>query len=183
MSTYVSRSKRESIGADATGAVYANFTHIRDLRGLTPFVTSVQAAHCRLTTLRGAEETLRLKYLYAPFNFIEEFCDGLTDLTIGVLDLSGNPLKSLEGCPQIDTLQVPATLLRSLDGINPACRIVRCGHSDTLRDIGALLKCPSLELVNVADAPALDCAPLAALRKRGVEVLVDDPRVHGPSRL
>jgi hypothetical protein len=154
--------------------VNANFTRVRSLRGIGPATSRVQCAFCRIETLDGIEDVISLEHLSVPFNFVRGFEACHSETFVRVLDLNGNPLKSLVNCPPCEVLQIAATHLKNLDGIpRDRVRVVRCGHSSYLQNVDALLDCPKLEVLNIADAPNVSGEVLEKLRARGVEVRDD----------
>ena len=135
----------------------ASYTHIESLKNIIGANTAkVVMYHSFLTSLEGFEDTAGVKDAYLGFNRISGFRPAdaeIVGLKTCVLDLAGNPIKSLLHCPPCKQLIVSATLIEDLTGCPEGIEIVRCGHSVHLK---SLKGCPkSVQLIECSCAPNL----------------------------
>ncbi len=146
-------------------SIGASYTHIRSLQGIISESTErVVMYHSFLETLAGFEDTNGVEIAYLGFNRIASF-DTPNIPKIGVLDLAGNPLKSLVNCPPCDTLIVSSTLITDLTGGPQGVKILRCGHSTHLR---SLRGCPSIVVLIECS-----CSPNLVLDMHDIPANVD----------
>lgn len=151
----VSRTKVERVDGTNCYSVGASYTHIRSLQGiLGPKTKRVVMYHSMLESLDLDGLEGKIDMMYLGFNRIEKFePNNNNNVLIGVLDLAGNPIKSLVNCPNCEELIVSSTLIENLVGLPKTVKIVRCGHSSLLKSLIGLHE--NVELVECACSPNL----------------------------
>lgn len=139
-------------------SIGASYTHIENLTSAICEDTSrIVIYHAKLTSLAGLEKALHIKHAFLGFNRIAAFRPEDTAICVDVLDLAGNPIKSLANAPRCKELIVSATLIEDLTGSPEGIEIIRCGHSTHLR---SLRGCPSsVILIECSCAPNLTISP------------------------
>lgn len=151
----ISRQKITHIGETNVESLGASYTHIKSLKGIIGHDTKkIVMYHSLLESLEGFEDTDGVEIAYLGFNRIRNFRDVDAEIKqIGVLDLAGNPLASLLGCPPCNQLIVSSTLISDLTGCPEGVEIIRCGHSTHLKSLNG---CPqSVKLIECSCAPNL----------------------------
>jgi hypothetical protein len=133
----------------------ASYTHVTSLKGVIGNKTKkIVMYHAFLNSLEGFEDTCGIEYAYLGFNRIYKFRPEDKYIPkIDVLDLSGNPITSLENCPQCRVLIVSSTLLKDLQGCPDGVEIIRCGHSTHLKSLKGLPR--SIKLIECSCSPNL----------------------------
>ncbi len=132
------------------GSSYTHVTTLKDVIG--PDTKKIVMYHGLLENLDGFEKANKIEIAYIGFNRITKF-QPLGIKNIGVLDLVGNPIESLEHCPPCTELIVSACRFKDLKGCPEGINKIRCGHSLTLESLEG---CPqSVELIECSCAPNL----------------------------
>lgn len=145
----------------------ASYTHLKSLQGIVqPQTERVVAYHSMLESLEGVEVCTVLQHAYLGFNRLQKFRPQDRTIRVHVLDLAGNPLKSLHGAPAARELIVSGCLLRDLQGAPEGIEILRCGHSTHLL---SLLGCPSS--VKIIEC---SCSPNLVIQKEHLPQLLTD---------
>jgi hypothetical protein len=154
----VSRQLIEKIDAnpDKLISLGASYTHVKTLKGVIGRSTKrVVMYHAFLENLSGFEDTIYVDIAYLAFNRISGFTEDDKKLQFGVLDLAGNPIKSLLHSPKCKELIVSSTLIEDLTGLQDSqgIEILRCGHSSHLL---SLKGCPrGVKIIECSCAPNL----------------------------
>ena len=155
----VSRSPIEKISAENVTSLGASYTHIKTLKGVIGKDTEkVVMYHAFLDSLEGFEDAQYVALAYLGFNQIKKFRPEDKNIPkIGVLDLAGNPIESLENSPPCEELIISSTLVKNLFGAREGTKIIRCGHSTHLLSLEG---CPSsVEIIECSCAPNLVVQP------------------------
>jgi hypothetical protein len=135
-------------------SIGASYTHIESLQGVVaPETSRVVMYHAKLTSLRGLEVADNIEHAFLGFNRIHSFEPADKGIRVGVFDLAGNPLTSLQNAPVCRELIVSSTLVPDLVGAPEGIEMIRCGHSTHLK---SLRGCPStVKLIECSCAPNL----------------------------
>lgn len=153
----IARTKQDTFEIVPEGGIErigASYSHIKSLKNIVgPNTKTIVAQHAMIESLDGLEKTNGLENAYLAFNRITHFRENNNINGVNVLDLAGNPIKSLINCPIVKNLIVSSTLITNLEGIPEGVEIVRCGHSQLLT---SLKGCPStVKLIECSCAPNL----------------------------
>jgi hypothetical protein len=127
-------------------SIGASYSHIRTLKGVIgPSTERIVIYHAFLNSLSGFEDAKKISQAYLGFNRISNFRPEDKNISkIDVLDLVGNPVKSLVNCPPCRELIVSSTLIENLIGCPEGVEIIRCGHSTHLK---SLKGCPKSVII------------------------------------
>ena len=142
----------------------SSYCHLIDLFDeVGPNTQSIVAQHCMLETLSGAERCIRLERLFVAFNRLRRFRQADKTIRAPIVDVSGNPLTSLENHPMCDELNAAGCQFPDLKGLREGVKIIRIGHSTALKSLEGLPK--SVQLIECSCAPNLDLEdmPLSTL--------------------
>lgn len=151
----ISRTKISNITEKDVESLGASYTHIKSLKGIIgPSTRKIVMYHSFLESLEGFEDTREVDIAYLGFNRIQNFREEDRNIPkINVLDLAGNPIKSLKNCPPCKVLIVSSTLIEDLTGCPEDVEIIRCGHSLLLK---SLKGCPkNVKLIECSCSPNL----------------------------
>lgn len=144
----VSRQLITTVNEKNVASLGASYTHIKSLKGIIgPDTKRIVMYHALLENLDGFEDTIQVETAYLGFNRIFEFREqDILIPEIGVLDLCGNPIKSLKHCPKCRVLIISSTLIETLEYCPEGVEIIRCGHSVHLKSLkGAPLSAKLIE--------------------------------------
>lgn len=150
----VSRSLVTTIHHQNVASLGASYTHVKSLKGVVgPDTKRIVMYHAFLTAITDLTVTNHIQHAYLGFNRITGFTEADRCIKkIDVLDLVGNPIKSLVNCPPCRELIVSSTLIENLIGC-PDVEIIRCGHSTHLK---SLQGCPdTVKIIECSCAPNL----------------------------
>lgn len=156
MAINVSRTKCDKLGLKNVSSIGASYTHIKTLaNAISKNTKKIVMYHSMLTSLEGLENSEGIEVCFLGFNRIKNFRDSDINIKkIGVLDLVGNPITSLKGCPPCDVLIISSTLITDLEGCPEGVTIIRCGHSTHLT---SLRGCPqSVKIIECSCSPNLN---------------------------
>lgn len=151
----VSRSVIETLDVINVESLGASYSHIKTLKNIIGYNTKrIVMYHAYLESLEGFEDTNGVDIAYLGFNRIKSFREIDANIKhIRVLDLVGNPIKSLINCPPCTELIVSSTLITDLTGCPDGVETIRCGHSMFL---ASLKGCPnSVKIIECSCTPNL----------------------------
>jgi Leucine-rich repeat (LRR) protein len=169
----VSRTKITNLECDDASSIGASYTWIQTLKDAIGEKTeSIVMYHARLKSLDGFEKAKKIQRAYLACNLIYEFRPEDALLTnIEVLDLIGNPIKSLKYCPPCKELIVSCTLIENLIGCPDTVEILRIGHSTHLKSLEG---CPSS--VRIIEC---NCAPYLQFNKDYIPNSIEEIHIEG----
>ena len=146
-----------------------SYNHLQNFIGCPSTVSSIVAVFNQITSLQGLPPTMA-DYLYLANNALTS-CAHCS--AVPILDVVGNDLISLEGCPEgIIELQCACNRLTSLHGCPSSVKIIRCSHNPHMSDYSAAP--PTLQLIEYTGHSRLDLPSSIEQLKISTKVHLED---------